>query len=136
MEWTTIDSKKLFNEIVNGKDIFIADPDKGTCQWVNAMSVQDLIATAANENVVLFCKKDPVPERVQDILTTNKRIDPARFTFKLREQNMSQRDLAKISGVSGATIQKFVHMGGCPKQRTLNAICKALNCIEDDILED
>ena len=136
MEWTAISNKKLFDEIMNGKDIFIADPDKGTCQWVNGLTIQDLIATTADENVVIFCKKDPVPEKVQDILSTTKRIDPARFTYKLKEQNMSQRDLTKISGVSGATIQKFVHMGGSPKQRTLNAICKALNCIEDDILED
>lgn len=137
MAWTVINQDRLFKEIMSGNDVFIANPDEETCQWTNALTVDDLVKLSKNENVVIFCKKEQVEKPTQDAFySTVKRIDREKLALKMKQQMLSQNELAKLSGVSGWTINRLVHEGGRPRKQTLKMLCKALGCIEDEILEE
>ncbi len=56
--------------------------------------------------------------------------------FKLLiDQNMKKKDLAKLAGVSVATITKMRNDGAVVSSDVLVKICTALNCTMDDIVE-
>lgn len=52
----------------------------------------------------------------------------------LIERRMSRRDLVELSGVSSATISKYLARKQMPKLSALINLCLALDCDVDDLI--
>lgn len=53
----------------------------------------------------------------------------------LKDVNMSQTELAEETGLSKATISKYIHKTQMPNVRALVNISYALNCSFDDLMD-
>lgn len=119
-----IEKSEVFNEILNGNDVYIVKD----MEWINAMATGDIVNLPSG-SVFLVDAKPKVVQR-------NVKLDIVKLTDKMHDENMSQHDLAKIAGISQPQINKYVR-GHCqPRAEALEKICKALKCEEWELMRD
>lgn len=117
-----IEKSEVFNQILEGNDVFIVKE----MEWVNAMATGDIVNLPSGSVFLVDIK----PKIVQ------RKIDIVKLTNKMHDENMSQKDLAKIAGISQPQINKYIRGHSQPRKEAIDRICKALNCERWEILDD
>ena len=117
-----IEKSEVFNEILNGNDVYIVKD----MEWVNAMATGDIVNLPSGS---VFLVEQKVVQR-------NVKLDIVKLTNKMHDENMSQQDLAKIAGISQPQVNRYIHGHVQPRKEALERLCKALKCEKWEILDD